>query len=122
MPPIATKAYYRYKQIDKDGTFFYSNTVLLNRNAVIGKPTLKVIANPVNGSLKTSVLSHGNQLATISITDNTGRKLSLKQLQLVSGYNATELDIGIIANGYYYLSLYYQQSQLLVNPVRFLKQ
>ena len=122
MPPLAATHYYRYKQLDKDGKTTFSNIILINANSIAPKQVLKIITNPVKNIIKASTLSATNQQVLITVTDNTGRKLITKNIQLNTGYNNTDIDIGNISNGYYYLSLYNNQSQLLMAPVSFLKQ
>ena len=59
---IATETYYRIKQIDYDGSFEYSNTIVITKEE-LGQKSLSIFPNPVSDNLN---VVNGQGIAKIS--------------------------------------------------------
>lgn len=67
------KAYYRLQQIDLDGTTTYSQTILLQADAVAGAP--KLYPMPAAGTLTLSWPGKGNSTVQVEVLSITGQML-----------------------------------------------
>jgi hypothetical protein len=105
--------YYRLKMMNKDGSFTYSNIVVLNSKM---KNSLSVYPNPASESI---TLFHGllSSNASANIVGMDGRKLM--QLNLLPNATHTLINIQSLAKGVYMLS--YQDGNN-VQTIKFIKQ
>lgn len=76
--PLNGTNYYRLKMIDRDGTYDFSRIV----NAIFAGSSTTIYPNPAIDHFK---VNKSEQVATIKITDLTGRKLSSHQYELQEG-------------------------------------
>lgn len=67
------KGFYRIRQTDQDGTFIYSNTVMLRRQGN-GTP-LMISPNPADGFIQINGFTEVRTPGTIELMDMSGRKL-----------------------------------------------
>jgi hypothetical protein len=94
---LKNKIFYRLKIIDKDGSFKYSEILLVNINCKT--TTLNVYPNPVkNGKLYVSVL--GIQANTQAILFSTSGQ-NILQTKISNGTNL--IDVAAVRNGIYFL-------------------
>lgn len=104
LSPI-TKAYYRLKQVDKDGKFTYSTTLDLRRARPLN--SFKVIPNPVTseGALTLNFTSNKSIEVTAKVFDITGRIVLQKVYEAINGENNLELDVKTLYKGAYFITL-----------------
>jgi hypothetical protein len=98
--PIAGNNYYRLKQVDKEGKFSYSNTVLLSGK--VTEITLsRVYPNPARAELNLQITAPSAEQVTILVTDLSGKVVMLQVAALKPGNNQQQLDIQHLAQGTY---------------------
>ena len=100
--PLATDNYYRLKLVDKDGSYTYSNTVLLKGDAT--NSTTAVIAmypNPVADHLNIVINAKENNNISLIVNDMNGRLISSQNVQLVPGTNSMQVNVSHLAKGTY---------------------
>jgi hypothetical protein len=93
--------YYRLKTVDLDGSFEYSNIIVLKR---VDERHLKLSPNPSGGKLVLSFSSEKEQSAMIAIIGIAGRVLYLDREEVQVGENSIQLRLGLIP-GIYFLEL-----------------
>lgn len=94
---IETTTYYRLKMLNKDGTYSYSQVVVINNKL---KNSIAIYPNPASESITVfygSLLSN----ATASIISLDGRKL--KQVNLLANTSYTSINIQSLPKGMYLL-------------------
>jgi hypothetical protein len=82
----ADRFYYRLRSVMKNGMESLSHTVSLQRETK--KAAIKILPNPVTGSLQVQMVSKGNQPVNIVILDATGRVIQKLSEKLVPGINS----------------------------------
>jgi hypothetical protein len=97
--PVTGINYYRLKEVDKDGSFVYSNIVSVTVNGVTG---MAAYPNPAkaNVTIKINALT---QKTVLNLYDIQGRLVMQKQVTLANGDNLVEWDVSNIAPGIYYV-------------------
>ncbi|MFN9520445.1 MAG: T9SS type A sorting domain-containing protein [Bacteroidota bacterium] len=83
--------YYRLKQLDKDGTFTYSNTVQVSKLAS-NSSAVTVYPNPFEGNLNIAVQSTQAGIAHASIVDLQGRTVMTFDRSIQEGLNVMPID------------------------------
>ncbi len=88
-------AYYRLKQVDFDGKFDYSKTLILNK---IENLSLELSPNPFGNNL---TLVSSKQITKIEIIDMTGK---VKLVELINS-NKAEINTSELNNGVYFIRI-----------------
>jgi hypothetical protein len=103
---INGKLYYKLKQIDKDGRYTLSNTVVLSKKQS-EKLILSVLyPNPVSdNNLKLLISSTTQQNITVVVNDLFGRKMIERNVLLLTGNNNYQLALQSIASGNYFVTI-----------------
>lgn len=97
----SSELYYRLKQLDKDGSFTYSDVVSVKLDADMELNTITAFPNPFEDGFRISFNAPDNAVATIQISDLQGRKVTQKTINAIKGMNAidmnnlTELEMGM---------------------------
>jgi trimeric autotransporter adhesin len=100
---LAGTNYYRLKQVDKDGKFTYSSTVVLK-----GEKSLLISAlypNPAKDQVNMVVSSERNAKANITVTDLSGKIVLQVNTTLTSGDNNINFNVSAFSKGTYYVRL-----------------
>jgi len=105
---ITNGAFFRLKQIDKDGKSSFSNII--------------TIGNPVSNMLNITVTSDQLQKVNLAITDQTGRLVLRPTAQLRIGTTQIQQNLAQITKGNYYITITDQQGKRLQPPMAFTKQ
>ncbi len=106
--PFAGKNFYRLKQVDIDGKFSYSKTVVVNRAQQAYKNNLSIMPNPVvNNSIQLSLSVNDNpRNSRISIYDINGRLQKEYAWLLNRGVNKITLtNINNLTKGIYQVTV-----------------
>lgn len=99
--------YYRIKQIDTDGTFDYSETIVVKNYCKLGEDVLSIFPNPVGRqSLNIRYTAQLEHKAEIELMDALGQRLLRQPIEVKNGENSYQLDIEVLPAGSYYLVLY----------------
>lgn len=101
----AATTYYRLKQIDKDGKFVYSNTVMVKpvKNNEIS--IASIYPNPTMGKVNAMISSGIHTTAGLVIADIYGKTVAVKEVLLNVGNNIIELNLSSLAKGVYTIKL-----------------
>ncbi len=97
--------YYKLKQLDKNGRFSFSNTILIKS---IKSNILEIVAmypNPAINDLKLVISSPDYRKATIAIADIFGKKIIESNISLNVNDNNVTIDISKLATGNYTIKL-----------------
>ncbi len=98
--------YYRLKQVDFDGTFEYSETIMLQSNcANVGDKEFIVYPNPTLDDVHLEVKSDVEGLAEISIIDVTGKILNHFEFDLNEGTTVKTISLSDYTPGMYIIAL-----------------
>lgn len=101
--PLSGDNYYRLKLVDKDGSFAYSNIVLLKGtqdNAVVA-----IYPNPVTDKLNVMISSKENNKVSLTISSMNGQVLYSQSAQLVTGSNLLQVNASLLAKGAYAIKI-----------------
>ena len=101
----ADKYYYRLKMVDNDGSFKYSNIIVL-RSAFAGFSVLPVTPNPFGAQVNVTINSLEAAGASIKLYDALGRLQQQKAVALQKGVNSISLNgLEKLAAGVYLLEV-----------------
>ncbi len=110
--------YYRLKVFDIDGSFYYSNIVVIfNKNN--GVELLRMVPTLVNSSANLNVTSAARSKINILITDMQGRVMQRISGEVATGENSISLSLGGLASGTYQLTA--TTGEGTVKTIRFIK-
>ncbi|KAI9459566.1 hypothetical protein F5148DRAFT_1287093, partial [Russula earlei] len=98
--PLTTDNYYRLKLVDKDGSFTYSNIVLLKGDET-NSTVVSIYPNPVADHLNIVIAAKENNKVSLIVTDMNGRVISSQNVQLVPGTNSMQVNVSQFAKGTY---------------------
>jgi hypothetical protein len=97
----AGKNYYRIRQVDLDGRFSYSKTiVILTANVSTG---YLYVTNPAYDRLTAAIQSTLSFATTVLVLDGGGKVLLAQHVDLHTGGNRVDLPTANLARGVYYL-------------------
>lgn len=83
--------YYRLRQTDFDGTYTYSNTVMLEQTSATY--VVSINQNPADETVQLEILSPDNRQITVSMYDVLGTLLLEKNVEVTSGLNQMKIDL-----------------------------
>ncbi|MCB9034144.1 MAG: T9SS type A sorting domain-containing protein [Chitinophagales bacterium] len=118
--PLLGNNYYRLKIVDNDGTYEYSNIILLNVNHIVKDAIANIYPNPTNAFVNIDYQSTTNNNLNINIYDATGKLMLNKQEAVNEGLNKLILDLSVLAKGTYILQMN-NQDGTLNNQVKLIK-
>lgn len=104
MKPFQGNNYYRLKQVDKDGKFNLSESILV-KNKVSLLAITEVYPVPTGNTLNLSVLSPTSEKYTLVFTDIAGKIISSKAGSLNVGDNQIKIDVNHIRDGVYFAKI-----------------
>lgn len=102
---ISNDAYYRLKQVAKDGSFDYSNVVLVKGLKVSGLVVGNVYPNPVKDLLNVTIASSNSKSVKVSITDLLGKTVLNTNASLVQGDNNIQIKLNKLSVGSYTITV-----------------
>lgn len=94
----AGKLYYRLLIKANDGSYTYSNVVLLTVNGKIG---MSIYPNPVKENLSLQIQNLKDEKVTVQIVDILGKVIKQQQVQLYIGANTTNINVAELGRGNY---------------------
>jgi hypothetical protein len=102
--------YYRIKQVDLDGKYLFSKTLVLKRNTK--KTGMIIFPNPIASNLSINVHSSIKQNAVLGIYNTTGSLLQTENLNLQAGNNSLSFDkIERLTKGIYFIKIRFASGQ-----------
>lgn len=114
--PLPGSNIYRLKQVDIDGKFEYSNTVLVKFSNTQSVNNIIASPNPLTGSVVTLQVNAIEKpiVSKILIYDVNGRVIKTQEWVLLKGTNKTTIpDFDRLSGGTYFISLRDEQGKLL---------
>lgn len=101
--PLEGRAYYRLRQVDRDGTFSFSNVVTVQYQSTIAR--LMIHPNPAEESIM--VAFDGSELGAleVEILDGAGRRVRLARVQLQGGISSLPLNVMDLDSGSYLVQI-----------------
>ncbi len=103
---IAEKNYYRLKQLDNDGKYSFSKTILLRGNKSVKNISLdKIFPIPAKDKIKITVTADAETKSEIQILDFSGKIIMREEWVIKTGANEKTENIQLLSKGIYYLKL-----------------
>jgi hypothetical protein len=101
---LSDQVYYRIKQYDQSGYYYFSKTLAIKLNI---KPSSMILyPNPAIRSLYVNFISVANDKGVISVTNSLGAQVISQHVQLIKGNNSFTVDgVNALPRGAYQLSL-----------------
>lgn len=97
--------YYRIREMDISGSYWYSNLIPVRLSAQIAK--LTVTPNPADGSATIGFMSYRESVISVRLTDITGNPVRNEQYRATVGMNTLPLDhLQRLPDGIYILQVY----------------
>lgn len=100
-----TITYYKLKQVDLDGRFYYSNTVVLKNTNFNQVEMVGLYPNPSAKEINLLMNAASYSNAVITITDVYGKTVLQQAVELSMGNNIKKISIGHLAVGMYTLKI-----------------
>lgn len=98
--PLSGYNYYRIKMVDRDNKSKYSQVRSVQN---LGVNQIQVTPNPVASNMKVSINAEKSDVATIMITDMSGKAISSKNFNVTAGDNDIPVNTAGLASGSYIL-------------------
>lgn len=105
--PLSGENYYRLKMTDRDGSYKYSQTILIRNdkqntyvNSING-----VYPNPTNQLINIEYQSMANSQIKLKILNVIGQEVLLGNKNVIKGNQLIQLDVSSLANGVYIINI-----------------
>lgn len=103
--PFSGNTYYRLKIVDNDGSFKYSNVVLVRGLKATSIAISGIYPNPVQSILNVIITSPDQKEVNIQITNISGQIVKTIANKVIEGDNLINININNLAKGVYTISL-----------------
>ena len=104
--------YYRLKQVDADGKYTYSKTLLVRFDKQGSIYINNIYPQPASSELHVSVESGISTKAVLSVTDVNGKMISRSAINVSAGNNIYDVDISSFSKGIYFIKIYDQEKEI----------
>jgi hypothetical protein len=100
------EGYYRLKQVDFDGQFEYFGPI--HTDCIESKSDFysELFPNPTTGEIFIGIRNNQQEVVEILITDNSGRVLNRKNIDIINGYTMNTFDLSLYNTGIYQIHIY----------------
>ena len=104
--PMAGNNYYRLKMIDNDGTFKYSDVILIKvEETKINNSIINIYPNPTNGKLNIVYQAGSQQKIDLNVFNVIGQSMLNRIVDLNIGIHTLEVDAAEYAKGLYIIKI-----------------
>lgn len=103
--PLAGTNYYRLKQIDRDGQYRFTSTIITIKGSVTDFEITSVYPNPSRDIINLAITSPLSNKAYVSITDLNGKLVNQIPAMLATGDNNISLNISSLTAGTYIVTV-----------------
>jgi hypothetical protein len=100
---IGGNVYYRLMQVDKDGSFKYSNVILVKGSLINVLSLNAVYPNPAKDKLNLIISSPVNNSINVIITDLAGKIVRRQAFSVLNGGNNLDFDVSSLPAGSYFI-------------------
>ena len=100
---LSVTAYYRLKQIDKDGRSSYSNIIFLKGEKINAITLSNVYPNPAKNKLNVTIAAPANDKIKLEIRDLAGKVVMQQATRIINGDNILSLDVNALPSGSYFI-------------------
>jgi hypothetical protein len=101
-PNLSTANYYRIKQVDFDGAFEYSKTVVV-ASQKLAVPQVGTSPNPFNEVLEIAINASVESIGTAELIDMMGKTIDKKTINIHKGDNKIIFDTHKLNSGIYFI-------------------
>ncbi|MEP6514410.1 MAG: T9SS type A sorting domain-containing protein, partial [Parafilimonas sp.] len=109
---LSNQIFYRIKQYDQNGSYFFSKTIAIKRNKIL---PIVVYPNPVIKSLYVNIASTSVDHGVISVTNSIGAEVISQQVHLTTGNNSFTVDrVSGLPSGTYQLSVKLNSGKVMI--------
>jgi hypothetical protein len=115
--PLQTNSFYRLKQVDNDGRFTYSTTIVIDVVSK-GKNAFTISPNPVQSVVKLTIHSKAKQPATISISDVSGKVVYTRTVTIEKGNQVFSLNDTHLTTGLYLTTISFENSKVTTRLIK----
>ncbi len=104
-PPLI---YYRIKQVDLDGLYDYSKTIILKNKDVTSKNFIKVLPSYVQGQEPLTIQGYESNMPFVfyEIINGQGQRILSDKISTIDGYFHHSLSLEMYPTGLYYLRVF----------------
>jgi hypothetical protein len=118
--PYPGTTYYRLKMINKDGTFNYSNIVLIKTDSKALAVT-NMYPNPTKGIFNIELFSTSKKAVVITLFDVAGKVVMSEKINTTNGLQQHQLDLSKFASGTYVAQVKNENGEVLAKT-KFIKE
>ena len=112
--------YYRLKMVDLDGSFEYSDIIIISMPCNQGEREIQVFPNPIGSNqnmLNIRFFSNHSE-SKIVITDLLGKAVRILTTSSEAGWNIMHLDVADLSSGTYFIGVH--QDSLKASTIKFI--
>lgn len=100
-----SNTYYRLKLIDNDGTFCWSNTIVIASASISNTTVQSVYPNPSKGNLNVTLSNDSENSFKVEITDMFGKVYRTVNSEDISNESQISFDLSDLSNGIYFVKV-----------------
>jgi hypothetical protein len=100
---LSGNAYYRLKQIDKDGHSNFSNIIFLKGDKIDAISLSNIYPNPAKNKLNITIAAPANDKVKIEIRDVAGKLVMQQSSTIINGDNNLTVDVTSLPSGSYFI-------------------
>jgi serine protease AprX len=111
--------YYRLKQVDKDGTFEYSNIIVLKN---VKTQTVKIGPNPTKGFFSVDLESEQDDILDLKIINISGQMIKTLNVNVLQGKNYFSINLEDLPKGAYNFLIESERKNFFYNQLLILSE
>lgn len=115
-PVTAAVNYYRLKLVNIDGSFTYSNVLVIRKN--LEQNRINVYPQPANEYVTISILAQSSQSTSFSLNNSNGQQVRMINAQLIKGNNYIQMNnLKGLSEGVYFLNTIVDNKKVSIKMV-----
>lgn len=118
--PVVGTNYYRLKIIDLDGTFKYSNIVIIKNKDFVSSGIIGAYPNPTTGDITILISSSSDYKSSVKVIDILGKIVQSFEINISSGINMPTFNFSALSAAPYIISINDDTGK--ENRLKFIKQ